>query len=74
MATAGLVADEDVADAGVVEGVVRGEVRAAGQPEYHVNTLCFETFHQCVDCTHALASFLKSSRHGAAYPRRRIRV
>ena len=52
MAAAGLVADQDVADPGVVERVVGGEVRAAGEAEYDVDTFCLQTFHQCVDCTH----------------------
>ncbi len=52
VAAAGLVADEDVADAGVVEGVVGREVGAAGQPEYDVDTFGLQAFHQGVDCTH----------------------
>ncbi len=58
MAAARLVADEDVPDAGVIEGVVGGKVGAAREAEYDVDTLCLQTFHQSVNCTHiALASF-----------------
>jgi len=51
-AAARLVSHEDVPDAGVVEGVVGREVRAAGQAEYDVDTLGLEAFHQGIDCTH----------------------
>ena len=54
---AGLVADQDVTDAGVVEGVVGREVGAAGKPEYDVDTLGLQAFHQSVDCTHGASSF-----------------
>src|SRR6202020_27225 len=72
MATTGLVAHQDVPDPSVVEGVVRREVGAARQPEYHVNTLCLETFHQCVDCTHSARLLSQSARNGAACARREV--
>jgi hypothetical protein len=50
-----LVAAEDVAHPAVVEGVVGGEVRAAGDAEYGVDTLSLETFHDGVDRSHARA-------------------
>ena len=70
---AGLVADEDVADAGVVERVVGREVRAAGEAEYDVDTFCLQAFHQCVDCTHSvrLLSGLVTAERAAAAPRTR---
>ena len=49
VAAAGLVAHEDVADAGVDERVVGREVRAAGEPEYDVDTLCLQALHHGVD-------------------------
>ena len=49
---AGLVADEDVADAGVVEGVVGRQVRATGQAEYDVDALRLQALHHGIDCTH----------------------
>ena len=52
-----LVAAQDVADAGVVERVVGGEVRAAGDAEYGVDALGLQALHDRVDCPHALASF-----------------
>ncbi len=52
MAATGLVADQDVPDAGIVERVVGGQVGAAGKAEYDVDTFGFEAFHQSVDCTH----------------------
>ena len=57
MAAAGLVANEDVADAGVVERVVGGQVGPSGEAEYDVDTFRLQTFHQGVHGTHALASF-----------------
>ncbi len=74
VAAAGLVADEDVADAGVVEGVVGGEVGAAGQPEYDVDTLGLQAFHQGVDCTHAAPPFSGFRRRGRLRARRENRV
>jgi hypothetical protein len=58
MAAAGLVTDEDVADARVDEGVVGGEVRAARIPEYDVDTLRLQAFHDRVDCSHHQRSLL----------------
>jgi hypothetical protein len=52
VAAAGLVAHEDVADAGVVHRVVGREVRAAGIPEYDVDALRLETLHDRVDRSH----------------------
>ena len=49
-----LVPAQDVADAGVVERVVGGEVRAAGDAEYGVHALGLEAFHDRVDCPHPL--------------------
>src|SRR5205085_8392250 len=49
---AGLVPDQDVADARVVEGVVRREVGTARQPEYDVDPFRLEALHQGVDCAH----------------------
>ena len=74
VAAARLVADEDVADAGVVERVVGGEVGAAGEAEYDVDTLGLQAFHQSVDCTHRVRLLSQSARrcgrlHGAAQSR-----
>ena len=52
VAAAGLMTDQDVADPGVVEGIVGREVGAAGETEYDVHALGLEAFHQGVDCTH----------------------
>ena len=49
---AGLVAHQDVADPGVVERVVGREVGTPGEPEYDVDTLSFQTFHQRIDSPH----------------------
>ena len=66
VAAARLVADEDVVDSSVVEGVVGGEVGAAGQAEYDINTLSLETFHQSVDCTHGAFLLSPRTRHLSA--------
>ena len=47
-----LVAALDVADAGVVERVVGGEVGAAGDPEYVLDALGLEALHDGVDGSH----------------------
>ena len=52
MAAAGLVAYEDVTDAGVDERVIGREVRAAGVSEYDIDTFRLEAFHDGVDGTH----------------------
>ena len=58
-----LVAALDVADAGVVERVVGGKVGAARDPEYVLDALGLEAFHDGVDCSHdGSSSFLKSGR------------
>src|SRR5439155_14859572 len=44
--------DQHVADAGVVEGIVGREVRAAGQAEYVLDTLRLQTFHESVGRSH----------------------
>ena len=62
MAASGLVADEDVADAGVVERVIRREIGAARQPEYDIDTFCLQTFHQCINCTHSARLLSVTSR------------
>ncbi len=56
VAAAGLVAHEHVADAGVDEGVVRGEVGAARVAEYDFDALSLEAFHDGVDGSHKGAS------------------
>ena len=53
VAAARLVTHEDVADAGVDEGVVGGEVRAAGKAEYDVDALRLQALHQGIDRPHA---------------------
>ena len=62
VAAAGLVADEDVADARVDERVVGREVRAARIPEYDVDTLGLEAFHDGVDRTHHRCSAPSAER------------
>jgi hypothetical protein len=52
MSAAGLVADQHVADSGVVERVVGREVRPSGQPEYDVHTFCLKALHHGIDCSH----------------------
>ena len=58
---AGLVADEDVADAAVDERVVGREVGAAGQAEDDIDALRLQTFHQGIDSPHLadLLSFVR---------------
>src|SRR3712207_586980 len=56
VAAARLVAHEDVADAAVDEGVVGGEVGAAGEAEYDVDALGLQALHHGIDRAHALAS------------------
>ena len=57
VAAAGLVAHEHVADAGVEEGVVGGEVRAAGEAEDDVDALRLQAFHHGINRAHAPTSF-----------------
>ena len=52
MAAAGLVPDEDVADAGVDECVIGREVGAAGKSEDDVHALRLQTCHQRIDRSH----------------------
>ena len=52
MARALLVTALDVPQAGVVERVVRGQVRAPRDAEYMVNALGLEAFHDGVDGSH----------------------
>jgi hypothetical protein len=47
-----LVAALHVPDAGVVERVVGGKVGAARDPEYVLDTLSLEAFHDGVDGSH----------------------
>ncbi len=56
MAAAGLVAHEDVADAGVDESVVRRQVGSAGEAEYDVHTLCLQALHDGFDRAHITTS------------------
>ena len=57
VAAARLVADQDVADPPVVDRVVGGEVRAAGQAEHDLDALGLQGLHQGIGRPHALASF-----------------
>jgi len=52
VAAARLMADEDVADPRVVEGVVGREVRPSGVAEYDVDALRLEALHDGIDCAH----------------------
>ena len=56
MATAGLVAHEHVADAGVDEGVVRREIGTAREAEYDLHTLCLQALHDGFDRAHITTS------------------
>ena len=47
-----LVAHLDVAELGVDQGVVGGQVGAAGDAEDVFDTLGLEALHQCVGCSH----------------------
>ena len=53
MPAARLVADEDMADAGVEECVVGRKIRPAGEAEYDVDTFGLQAFHQSVNGAHA---------------------
>ena len=53
MAAAGLVAHEDVADAGIDEGVVSREVCAAGKSEDDVDALRLQTLHYGIYRAHS---------------------
>ena len=52
MSRALLVTALNVADAGVVQSVVGRQVRAAGNPEYVLDALRLEAFHDGVDGSH----------------------
>jgi hypothetical protein len=58
MARTLLVAALDVAHARVVERVVRRKIGPARNPEYVLDALGLEAFHDGVDCSHP---FLSSS-------------
>jgi hypothetical protein len=61
VAAAGLVAHEDVADASVVEGVVGGQVRAAGQAEDDLDALGLQALHQGIGGSHAMRVYQRFS-------------
>jgi len=52
MTAARLVAHQDIANPGIVKRVVGREVGTARKPEYDVDTLSFQTFHQRIDSAH----------------------
>jgi hypothetical protein len=48
-----LVAHQDMADAAVEQGVVGGDVRAAGKAEYDVDALRLQALHHGIDRPHS---------------------
>jgi hypothetical protein len=52
VAATGLVAHQHMADAGVIERVVGGQVGATGEAEYDIDALGFKALHHGIDCTH----------------------